>query len=203
MPSQVAFTPTFATSIDGLLCLSEFHKQSFPAHLQLKSIISPNGIDAKYIVDGSNEHNHFVYGSAPNRGLEYLLTAWPLIRNCVSDAQLTVYYGFTPAFVKFGEKNIPNYSAWKAKMDRLLQQDGVNYVGLVDHKTLAFGYANAGFYLYPTTFPETSCVTIMKAQALGAIPITSRFEGSALSESSGKYDLGPRPLNQDTGTYLH
>jgi hypothetical protein len=28
--------------------------------------------------------------------------------------------------------------------------------------------------LYPTSFPETGCVTLMKAMAMGALPITSR-----------------------------
>ena len=31
----------------------------------------------------------------------------------------------------------------------------------------------------------------MKAQAMGAIPITSRFSDSVLPAVSGRYDLGP------------
>jgi hypothetical protein len=42
--------------------------------------VTPNGIDAAFLVDGPNDHDRFVYGSAPNRGLETVLRAWPFIR---------------------------------------------------------------------------------------------------------------------------
>ena len=45
--------------------------------------------------------------------------------------------------------------------------------------------------LYPTTYPETGCVSVMKAMALGAIPITSRFAGSVVPELTVHFDLGP------------
>ena len=51
----------------------------------------------------------------------------------------------------------------------MLKYDGITYVGMADHHKLATGYAKAGFYLYPTSYPETGCVALMKAQALGAI----------------------------------
>ena len=75
------------------------------------------------------------------------------------------------------------------------QYDGITYVGMADHHKLAIGYANAGFYLYPTSYPETGCVALMKAQALGAIPITSRHYDSTLPELVGDFDLGP-PMTQ-------
>lgn len=38
-------------------------------------------------------------------------------------------------------------------------------------------------------FPETGCITIMKAMASGTIPITSKY--SLLQNLTGVYDLGP------------
>ena len=66
---------------------------------------------------------------------------------------------------------------------------------MANHTVLARAYARAGFTLYPTTYPETGCVSLMKAQAMGAIPITSRYATSTLPELCGEYDMGPRPLN--------
>lgn len=37
----------------------------------------------------------FIYASMPTRGLEFVLLAWPLIRQCIQNATLDVYYGFT------------------------------------------------------------------------------------------------------------
>ena len=94
--------------------------------------------------------------------------------------------------MKFGKNTMPNFDAWYAEMLSMLKYDGITYVGMADHHKLATGYAKAGFYLYPTSYPETGCVALMKAQALGAIPITSRHYDSTLPELVGEFDLGPQ-----------
>ena len=38
------------------------------------------------------------------------------------------------------------------------------HAGQVDQMTLAHRFARAGFWLYPTSFEETSCITGMRAQ---------------------------------------
>ena len=108
-----------------------------------------------------------MYASAPNRGLYEVLLAWPTIRSHFPTATLSVYYGFSKSFMKYGKSTIPNFEQWHVTMLKMLQQQGVTYVGMVDHNTLATAYANHGFYLYPTSFPETGCVALMKALALG------------------------------------
>jgi len=110
----------------------------------------------------------------------------------VPNAVLTVFYGFSPSFLKYGRSTIPNFQAWHKSMLDLLRQEGVNYVGMVDHRTLAKAYSEHGFYLYPTSFPETGCVALMKALAMGAVPITSRHINSTLPELTREWDLGPK-----------
>ncbi|CAN0410951.1 unnamed protein product, partial [Hapterophycus canaliculatus] len=41
-------------------------------------------------------------------------------------------------------------------------------------------------------FSETGCVSLIKAMAMGAIPITSRFPNSTLPELTNEWDMGPR-----------
>ena len=65
------------------------------------------------------------------------------------------------------------------------------YHGMVGAKDLARAVAAAGFYVYPCTIAEISSISLMRAQAMGAIPITSRHINSALPETAGVYDLGP------------
>jgi glycosyltransferase involved in cell wall biosynthesis len=151
--------------------------------------------------------NSFVYASAPNRGLETVLQCWGEIRRRIAaqerasaanqrspaEATLTVYYGFSPAFLKWGRGAMAGFEAWLERMRTLLLQPGVRYVGMVDHHALAEAYAATEFYLYPTTFPETGCVAMMKALALGAVPITSRHPHSTLPELTREWDLGPVP----------
>lgn len=40
--------------------------------------------------------------------------------------------------------------------------------------------------------PETGCVSLLKAMAMGSIPITSRFANSTLPELTSEWDMGPR-----------
>ena len=59
-----------------------------------------------------------------------------------------------------------------------------------------------GFILYPTTFQETGCITLIRAMASGAIPITSRLTPSVPPNLTSIYDLGPEvpllyPHSQD------
>ena len=210
-----------AKHVTGILCPSHFHVGTLPSsYARSIAHVTPNGLSPVFLREADavhrgnedratgalagstsilvNDDSRFVYVSAPNRGLEDVLEMWALIREGVNigqlrkAARLDVYYGFTVAFLKWGRRNRgAEFERWLAHMHGLLKQDGVHYHGLVNHSALALGLSRAGFLLYPTSFPETSCISLMKAQAHGAIPVTSRFVRSALNETCGKYDLGP------------
>ena len=193
----------------GAFVGSRFHSGIVPTGM--RALVTPNGLDARYFVDGPNLAHTLVYTSAPNRGLVEVLRAWPLIRSAVP-VRLYVYYGFTEAFSKWAKSNMENYTLWEARVRELLQQaccrcvecalavrralslsaqDGVVYVGHKDQTQIATALASAGFAVYPTSFEETGCISMMKAMAMGAIPITSRYEGSVLPELTDRFDLGP------------
>ncbi|KAH8079204.1 protein N-acetylglucosaminyltransferase [Aureococcus anophagefferens] len=180
VPGYGSWTAPFVDGLAGIFTLSKFHTATLPPAARPKAYETPNGIDPSFLVDGDNAATVFAYGSAPNRGLYEVLKGWPAVRGRVPNATLVVYYGFSPAFVTWGARHIPAFDA-----------PGVDYRGMVGHDELARGYARAGFVLYPTTYPETGCVSVMKAMALGAIPITSRFAGSVVPELTVDFDLGP------------
>ena len=153
----------------GIFVLSNHSRSQFPAHSQHK----------------------LLYASWPSSGLEEVLRQWPRIRTGAPAAELHVYGGFdwwwaTPLY-----KNEPWFIEWRAVMEALLLQEGVKYWGGVGHETMAEAYAQTGFYVYPTDTPETAPINLMKAQANGCIPITSRHPASAIPETTGEFDLGP------------
>ena len=45
------------------------------------------------------------------------------------------------------------------------------HLGRIGHLDVARQFLSAGIWAYPTAFPETSCITAMKAQAAGALPV--------------------------------
>lgn len=191
VPPYSTWTREFVEGLSGIFTLSAFHSRTLPRAARHKARITPNGIDPTALTDGPNSWDTFAYGSAPNRGLYDLLRVWPRIKASLSTARLVVYYGFSSSFESWAKDRIEEYVTWKSNIMHLLQQDGVEYRGMVDHAALARGYANSGFLLYPTTYPETGCVTVMKAMAMGAIPITSRYQDSVVPELTGDFDLGP------------
>ena len=198
VPSFATYRPWFTHALSGIFTLSNFHASQLPVHAQHLATTTPNGLDQTFFVNGPNHPMRFVYGSAPNRGLETVLKHWPLIKQQLPSAVLEVFYGFSPAFDNFGRQHLgANFEDWRQGMLQLLKQDGIEYRGMVSHQVLAEAYARAGFILYPTTYPETGCVTVMKAMAMGAIPITSRFPGSTLPELTLQWDLGPQPYDEN------
>jgi glycosyltransferase involved in cell wall biosynthesis len=199
VPSFATYRPWFTQSLAGIFTLSVFHATQLPPHTRTLATTTPNGLDARFFADGPNAPRSFVYGSAPNRGLETVLKQWGRISLQLPGARLDVFYGFSRAFEKHGRQHLPNFESWRLEMLELLKQDGVTYRGMVPHEALAAAYAQAGFVLYPTTYPETGCVTLMKAMAMGAVPVTSRFRGSTLPELTEGWDLGPaRPLQSES-----
>ena len=93
-----------------------------------------------------------------------MLLQWPRIYTRLErNATLTVLYGFTPGFLS-SLPNTTHSQRWLESMARLLQQPGVQYIGHVNHTELARHYAASGFFLYPTSFPETGCIAAMKVR---------------------------------------
>lgn len=127
---------------------------------------------------GRNPHR-LVYGSSYDRGLEHLLNMWGKIKKGCPDAELRCFYGWN--LFDVGYKDNPERMAWKAKMNKLMEQPGITHLGRISHEALKKEYESAGIWAYPTHFGEISCITAMKAQAWGAIPVVIDY--AALSET--------------------
>lgn len=114
-----------------------------------------------------------VYGSSYDRGLEHLLKIWPDVIKEVPEAKLRIFYGWV-LFDKMLSGN-PASMAWKEKMIELMKQPGVTELGRISHGACAVEFENAGIWAYPTHFGEISCITAMRAQALGAVPVVINY----------------------------
>lgn len=188
VPNNPDFTKDRIDFIDRIMVLSDFHKSLlmmndngvFKPIPEEKIWVSSNGI-ADLVPEEFNPrtNNRLIYASSPDRGLVHLLRNWERIKTEVPDATLDIYYGFD-VFDAI-HKNNPERLAWKAKMMQLMDQDGISYHGRVGHDELHRHYMEADIWAYPTHFEEISCISGMKAQALGAIPVVTDY--AALSET--------------------
>ena len=188
--------PALIDQLAGVLLLSAHHKAQLPAHAMSKAILTRNGVASDFWRHGPNEHNRFIFASHPERGLEQLLKIWPIISANVPGARLDLYHGFPDTYGQGGapEEELVKMRGLRARVEQLLRKvAGVHMHGMVNQSTLSLAYASASFWLYPTSLPETSCISAMKAMGNGAIPITSRLPNSGLVETTGSFDLGPLP----------
>jgi len=167
--------------IDVVWVLSAYHKSLLPKDLQQKAIISANGVDVRQF-DGKVERHEkkAIYTSSYDRGLEHLLKIWPEVRKEVPGAELHVYYGWgTFNKLRTDEKN----REWKSwMMVQMRDLAGVHEHGRIDQIKLAQEMKSASIFAYPCHFEEISCISVMKAQIAGCIPLTTDY--AALTETN-------------------
>lgn len=179
VPMNADFTEERVSKVDKIAVLSEYHKNilqmqkkdgSFVDMPDEKVFITTNGIPDLHVNQWNGDSKKMIFMSSPDRGIQYLLKNWDKIKEKVPDAKLDVYYGFD-TYDKLHKDN-PGAMMWKDKIMGMMKQDGITYYGKVGHKQLHEAIAKCGVWAYPTDFTETSCISAIKAQALGAIPVT-------------------------------
>ena len=166
---------------EKIMVLSEAHKRNLESiGIGEKFWVTSNGIDPKqFNVAPIKKAHSFIYASSPNRGLETTLNYWPKIRERFQDAVLHIYYGWDKGFDLY-----PHLRDLKSRIVKMVsdnEQNGVVWHGKVGHMEIAQAFLECDYWLYPSWFPETSCITAMKAQAAGCWPITT--DASALAET--------------------
>ncbi len=120
-----------------------------------------------------NDPKKVIYTSSYDRGLEHLLKMWSDVKEAVPEAELHIYYGWT-LFKRFYGDN-PERMDWMKRMNDMMEQPGVVHHGRVPQDVLHEKMKECGIWAYPTHFGEISCITAMKAQALGCIPVVVNY----------------------------
>ena len=146
----------WANYITGCICLTQWHKDQFiEKYPQLTNKISliNNGLDLDGFlntnaINTKKQFNKFIYSSRPERGLDILLGLWPQILDALPDAELVISnYGVSPE---------------PALMDTIKKYDSIRYLGKLNTQQLYAEMNTAEYWLYPTHWPETSCITALE-----------------------------------------
>lgn len=169
-------------NIDKVIVLSNYHRSLFPMIPDEQIMLSANGIDPEeFSITGIERDPHkLVYTSSHVRGLAYLYKIWPDVKKAVPDATLDVYYG-RESYDKVHKGN-PERMKWMDEMIVKAQElEGVTDYGKVGQDKINEAFFSAGIWPYPCPFPEIYCITAIKAQAAGAVPVASNY--AALDET--------------------
>lgn len=187
VPNNPEFIEERVDRIDKVAVLSEFHKsllrlskggmfEKFPEN---KVFLTSNGLPTFEAKQWKGNPKKLIYASSFDRGLIYLLRMWPDIKKEVPQAELHIYYGWE--LYDFIHRGNPARAKWKESVVKLMEQDGIVYHGRVGHEELNKAYAQSGIWAYPTDFEEISCISAMRAQKMGAVPVVTNY--AALEET--------------------
>jgi glycosyltransferase involved in cell wall biosynthesis len=166
-------------SFDDVLWLSKWQREQWislsPKFKRYPHIVG-NGICPEQFAPICERKNPYscIYASNYGRGLNILADFWTEIKKEFPQATLDIYYGWN----HWGALSASEEVNLKRKMGTL---SGIQEHGCVGHKELAEAFGHASFWTYPCTKPETFCITALKAQLAGAIPVV--LKGSALHET--------------------
>jgi glycosyltransferase involved in cell wall biosynthesis len=167
------------------LFLSNFHRDNYLTRLpQLddRAVVTRNGLDFGLMDLGAQGARKIpgklIYASRPERGLRVLLEAiWPRLQKARPDLRLHVC-----GYVVDDLHLDPAVKDLHARLATLVESDPavVNLGALPKHEYYRH-LAESELMVYPSTFPEVSCLAVLEAQALGTAVLTT--DAYALSES--------------------
>lgn len=144
--------------INGCICLTEWHQKVFIEKYPIltnKINIINNGIDInsfKKFNKPNKIKNKFIYTSRPERGLNLLLNLWQQILVKIPDATLSI-----SSYVNF--PSTPEDVLLKNIIDNT---DSITYLGNLNVNKLYEEMSSSEYWLYPTHYPETSCITALE-----------------------------------------
>lgn len=182
------FTEERLANLDKVIVLSDYHRSLFPTIPDKKIFLSANGIDPhafrKYDGKFKRDPHRIIYMSSHIRGLALLYDIWPEVKKAVPKATLDIYYGWQ-SYIDMNHNNPGNQpggmgwmrmmQAWERKLE------GVTDHGKIGHEQIIQEIFKSGIWAYPCPFPEIYSITAVKAQAGGAVPVSSNF--AALRET--------------------
>jgi glycosyltransferase involved in cell wall biosynthesis len=174
-------TQELIQSFDDVLWLSKWQRMhwasGYPTFAKYTKTFG-NGVNLEQFQSLKPRSNPYscIYGSNYARGLEVLLDCWPQVKKRFPKATLDIYYGWQHWQQMTPEKE----QKLRTQVAQLKTLD-VQEHGLVSHEELNRAYEKASFWTYPCTMIEVFCITALRAQLAGAIPVI--IEGSALPET--------------------
>lgn len=205
--------PEIFQRTDAVFGLTNWHSEHLQKLYNLdknKMRVVPNGIDLeRFSVDkwDNIDSNRIIYSSSPDRGLETILSLWPIVRSRYPKMELHIYYGWEiiDRIIDVHKKRSSGFHHLEDFKNRMLTQiyalggeeGGIYQHGRVDQDTLAKEMMKSMIWAYPTSFMETFCITAVEMQAAGVAPVTSKL--AALKEVvwDGYKKLDGWPNNAD------
>lgn len=175
-----------ANKIDALLAVSHWHakklshESGFPYE---KCFVLKNGVYLPYFEGAEpRKRKRLIYSSTPYRGLKLVPPIYLELKKQHPELELHIFSGYgvysgPNGYDKRAESDFAEFSNYLKKLPDCYLH------GNVKQNELAREFMKSSVLLYPNIFEETSCISVMEAQAAGCVVVTSDL--GALRETVG------------------
>ncbi len=193
-------------NINAILAVSDFQKQALEQsyHCQQQRIsVIPNAVDASLFSSPppplqARVQKRLFYSSRPERGLEHL------VGGIDGKPSIMDHLLKTDPDVRLFVCGYDNSPPWIKELHQFLQHrceqlPNVCWLGALSKAELARQMMRAWVHVYPTRFPEVSCITAMETQhaglpmlctPVGALPETLKDSGTVwIANTENDHDL--------------
>jgi len=193
----------FAKNVDFIITISPFHTDY---HMKTYGFTSGQiahidlGVRDEYLDfdEIEKKKNLCIFCSVPDRGLQILYAAWPIIARDVPNASLII----TSDYRLWGLPSPNNHK------HRLMWSDAaeVNFLGKVPRHELVKLQMAAEILAYPCTYEELFCVSVAECEVAGAYPVTTTKGAVPTTNQWGTSIVGdptrPTFVNEFTGRII-
>jgi len=169
--------PKVINAFDRVVFMSKYAESVWRTFYPLirKSEYIPNGVDKSIFYPREKDHDYIIYGSAPNRGLQYLNLILTALKNRVRPSLYLKAFSnlqiLHPKETTNREINmIENYNWTKA--------DDVQLFDPLPQNQWADELGKAGIMIMPTSYPEICSNVILQSLASGTPIVTTGNLGS-------------------------
>lgn len=166
------FTKKRLEKIKKIFVKSHYHRQLFPNLKDELFAVIPNGFELDS-PDVKRDPYLLINTSSPDRSLNTLPDLFKRVKEKVPQAKMKWAYGWE-IFDNSYENN-PKKMAWRNETEASMNEAGIENLGRLSQKEVSKLYKEARIFAYPSVFPEICCISLTKAQAGGAIPVTTDF----------------------------
>ena len=150
-----------------------------------KCVVIKNGIEKIEPIQTTYKKNKpikIIHQNTPWRGLNVLLGAMQLVKNPLITLDV---YSSTEVYGKdFYEQNDKYYQSLYEQAEAI---PNVNYIGYKPNHYIRENLKNYRMYAYPSTFEETSCISLLECMAAGLYCITTNL--GALFETGAEFPI--------------
>ena len=168
--------PKFLNKVKYFIAVSEFSKQEIVKQIGVEPervVVIPNAIHKlqyKYQKFDNPSKVKLINTSSPDRGLDVLLNSINFIDE---DFELDIFSRFNPEMY-------PDY----------VPDPRINFYGFSPKATVIKHYEASHIHAYPSTYPETFCISQAEAMSAGLLCVTSDI-GALPEVSGGKTTIYP------------